>query len=157
MLGTDQKQQENQKKEHQTKQDRLHIKNNATYCCPGKVTVPVKYLDRYQKNTYGTTAWKGSYGRRLQVENCNSILKDKGGLQPRWCRALGLAPRFIATVMMCVALGMRVTHPDLDDSRNPVDEEPVNDEDETGTDPQQEPPAELGDSQSEDRSRDGPV
>ena len=135
----------------------IHIKNNATYCCPGKVTVPVKYLDRYQKNTYGTTAWKRSYGRRLQVENCNSILKDKGGLQPRWCRALGLAPRFIATVMMCVALGMRVTHPDLDDSRNPVDEEPLNDEDETGTDPQQEPPSELGDSQSEDRSRDGPV
>ena len=143
----------------------IHIKNNATYCCPGKVTVPVKYLDRYQKAPYGTTAWKGSYGRRLQIENCNSILKDKGGLQSRWCRALGLAPRFVAIVMLCVAVGMRATRPDLDDSRNPVDEEILNeedeellnDEDETGTDPQQEPPSGLGDSQSEDRSRDGPV
>ena len=113
--------------------------------------------DRYQKTPYGTTAWKGSYGRCLQVENCNSILKDKGGLQSRWCRALRLAPRFVAIVMMCVAVGMRVTRPDLDDSRNPVDEELLNDEDETGTDPQQEPPSGLGDSQSEDRSRDGPV
>ena len=45
--------------------------DDAEFCCPGRVTVPVKYLDRYQSIPYGTTAHKKSYNRRNQIENLN--------------------------------------------------------------------------------------
>ena len=49
--------------------------DDAEFCCPGRVTVPVKYLDRYQSIPYGTTAHKKSYNRRNQIENLNGILR----------------------------------------------------------------------------------
>ena len=85
----------------------IHIKTNATYCCPGKVTIPVENLDYYQRHPYGTTAWEQSYGRRNQIENLNGILKDKNGLSDGWCRAFRNEPRFIGAVMLGVAHMMR--------------------------------------------------
>ena len=89
----------------------IHIKNNEAYCCPGKVTIGVEKLDYYQKIPYGTTAWKQSYGRRPQIENLNSILKDKNGLSDGWCRAFRNEPRFIGSVMLGVAHMMRENKP----------------------------------------------
>ena len=83
--------------------------DDAEYCCPGRVTVPVEYLDRYQSIPYGTTAWKKSYGRRNQIENLNGILRNKGSLDDRWCHALGNSARFIGSVMLGVAHLLRET------------------------------------------------
>ena len=81
--------------------------DEAEYCCPGRVTIPVKYLDRYQPIPYGTTAHHQSYSRRNQIENLNGMVKGDGGLDDGWCRALGIAPRFIAALMVIVAHQMR--------------------------------------------------
>ena len=85
--------------------------DDAEYCCPGRVTIAVKYLDRYQSIPYGTTAHYESCGRRNQIENLNGILRNKGGLEDRWCHALGVAARFVGSVMMCVAYLLRETKP----------------------------------------------
>ena len=89
-----------------------------------------------------------------------SILRDKGGLEDKWCRSLGLGPRLVGSLMMTVAHGMRQTRPDWANGyHSPIDEELLHDEDETetGTSPQQEQPSGLGDGQSVNRSRDGPA
>ena len=36
--------------------------DNSEWCCPGRVTVPVEHLDRFQSIPYGTTAWRQSQG-----------------------------------------------------------------------------------------------
>ena len=67
--------------------------DDAEYCCPGRVTVPVEYLDRYQSIPYGTTAWKKSYGRRNQIENLNGILvQQRRPGRPVVSRPRGLRP-----------------------------------------------------------------
>ena len=43
------------------------------------------------------SAWKPSYRRRLQIENLTGMLRDKGGLEDKWCRSLGLGARFVGT------------------------------------------------------------
>ena len=119
--------------------------DDAEYCCPGKVTVPLAELDHYQSIPYGTTAWKKSYNRRNQIENLNGMLRDKGGLEDRWCRSLEIGARFVGSLMMAVAHGMRETRPEWTNGHdNPFDEELLDDEDE-------------GDGQPVDRSRDGPA
>ena len=87
--------------------------DDAEYCCLGRVTIPVKHLDRYQSIPYGTTAWKQSYRRRLQIENLNGILRNEGGLEDKWCHSLGLGARFIGSVMMGVAYLLRETKESL--------------------------------------------
>ena len=83
--------------------------DGATYCCPGRVTIPVKYLDRYQSIPPGTTAWRDSDNRRNQIENLMGILRSKGGLDDRWCHALGDGARFVGAVMLGVAYLLRET------------------------------------------------
>lgn len=133
--------------------------DDAEYCCPGKVTIPLAELDHYQSIPYGTTAWKKSYNRRNQIENLNGMLRDKGALEDKWCRSLGLGARFVGSVMVTVAHGMRETRPEWANGRNnPIDEELLDDEDdEIGTAPESGPPSGLGDGQPVDRSRDGPA
>ena len=132
--------------------------DDSEYCCPGRVTVPVKYLDRYQSIPYGTTAWKKSKDRRNQVENLNGILRNEGGLDDRWCRALGDGARFVGSVMMGVAyllgetkLAYLKSKDDNDDS-DPSDAnevvEPDDVDDESTPDSEGHNPG--------DRSRDGP-
>ena len=58
------------------------------YCCKGTLTIPVEELDTYQHIPFGTPAWKKRYGGRGQIENLNSLVKDKGSLEDGWCRAL---------------------------------------------------------------------
>lgn len=126
----------------------VHRKDDAEYCCPGRVTISVKNLDRYQPIPYGTTAHYLSYSRRNQVENLNGMVKDKGGLDDGWCRALGIAPRFIAALMVIVAHQMReikawlIDNPDLTD-----DNDAETDTDQNDTD---------NPIRQTDRSRDGP-
>lgn len=122
--------------------------DNAEYCCPGRVTIPVEYLDRYQSIPYGTTAHGQSYGRRNQVENLNGMVKDKGGLDDEWCRALGIAPRFIAALMLIVAHQMREIKAWLNDNPDPPDN--TNTETETGQHDIDDPVRQTS------RSRDGP-
>ena len=83
--------------------------DGATHCCPGRVTVPVEYLDRFQSLTYGTTAWRDSDNRRNQIENLMGILRSKGGLDDRWCHALGDGARFVGAMMLAVAYLLRET------------------------------------------------
>ena len=104
--------------------------DQAEYCCPGKVTIPVKELDHYQSIPYGTTAWKKSYNRRNQIENLNGMLRDKGGLEDKWCRSLGFGARLVGSVMMLVAHGLRETRPEWASSKSSIDEELLDDEDE---------------------------
>ena len=134
--------------------------DDAEHCCPGRVTVPVEYLDRYQSIPYGTTAWKKSYGRRNQIENLNGILCNKGGLDDRWCHALGDAARFVGSVMLGVAHLMRETKQDWLNANGPsedaIDPDPPGDE----ANPEQADDESPPHSQEQDfteRSRDGPA
>ena len=134
--------------------------DDAEYCCPGRVTVPVEYLDRYQSIPYGTTAWKKSYGRRNQIENLNGILRNKGGLEDRWCHALGNSARFIGSVMLGVAHLLRETKQAWlnanGNSEDAIDPDPPGDE----ANPEQADDESPPHSQEQDfteRSRDGPA
>lgn len=135
--------------------------DGAEYCCPGRVTIPVKELDRYQPIPFGTTAWKEGYSRRNQIENLNGILKGKGGLDDDWCRAPNLAPRFLGAVALAVAFFIGENKQDwLNDNQcevldalNGDDPEPVHDESTPHTQ-RHETTERSGD--IVERSRDGP-
>ena len=133
--------------------------DDAEYCCPGRVTVPVKHLDRFNPIPFGTNAWKESYSRRNQIENLNGILRDKGGLDDKWCRSLGKGARFVGSVMMGAAFLLRETKQTWQasnggDSEAPDDEaEPKSDQPSTD----EISPDETDTGQSDDRPRDGPV
>ena len=142
----------NRKAPHITRTD------GATYCCPGRVTVPVEHLDRYQPIPHGTTAQKKSCNRRNQIENLNGILRNKGGLEDKWCHALGDAARFVGSVMMGIAFLLRETKQAwLND--NGGDHSPEgsdgNDEADPGNTGDEPTPQSKG-RNSADRSRDGP-
>ena len=79
------------------------------YCCDGTVLIKLKYLDNYQRCPYGTWAWKTDYNGRNPSENSNSMLKDRGGLDKRSCRAFGLAAHTIAAVMLAVIHNLQQT------------------------------------------------
>ena len=132
--------------------------DDTEFCCPGRVTIPVDELDHYQVIPYGTTAWKQSYNRRNQIENLNGMLRNKGGLADGWCRALGIGPRFIGSVMILVAHGMRETRQEWSNNHTTLDEELLDDDEhENSADPDNGPPLGPEDSQPVDRSRDGPA
>ncbi|MCQ3804295.1 MAG: hypothetical protein OXC98_01080 [bacterium] len=81
---------------------------DAEYCCQGTVTITVEKLDTYQLVPYGTPAWKKSYkSRRVQIENLNGIVKEKGGLKDGWCRAFGLAAHNLGLLALLVAHNLR--------------------------------------------------
>ena len=110
------------------------------YCCKGRrVTVTVDQRQRAQTVPFGTPAWKKTYAVRNQVENANSILKDKGGLAPDWCRSLNLMRRKIATLMLIVAHNLRQWRKISD--THPLPEPPPDDID-PDTDPEIGPGAE---------------
>lgn len=76
------------------------------YCCEGLVTLDADQIDNYQTVPYGTYAWQRSYGRRNQVENTNSRLRDKGALEPGACRGLGLIARTICALAVAVTYNL---------------------------------------------------
>ena len=98
----------------------LHTTNPDT-CCHGLAVLSVDQLDAYQKIPYGTTAWQHSYGRRNQIENANSRLKDKGGLKAGWIRAFGRTPHYIgATALVAVYNLALIPETEHDDAATPA-------------------------------------
>ena len=101
----------NAKTRSRSKRSRRDAPYGATidqeYCCKGTLTIPVEELDTYQHIPFGTLAWKKSYGRRLQIENLNSLVKDKGGLKDGWCRALGEAAHNFGLLALLIAHNLR--------------------------------------------------
>ena len=77
------------------------------YCCKGTITIPVEKLDTYQHIPFGTPAWKKRYGGRLQIENLNSLVKNDGGLEDGWCRALGQAAFNFGLLVLLIAHNLR--------------------------------------------------
>ena len=73
-------------------------------------------LDNYQNVPYGTAAWQRSYGRRNQVENTNSRLRDKGALEPGACRALGVIARTICALAAAVTYNLALAPAETPDS-----------------------------------------
>ena len=78
-------------------------------CCHGKVSIPADLLDAYQDIPFGTPAWKRSYGRRNPIEKTISMIKDKGGLKPGWCRSFGLAAHTIGVLALAIAHNLKQT------------------------------------------------
>ena len=133
--------------------------DDTEYCCPGRVTVPIKYLDRFNPIPFGTTASKKSYNRRNQIENLNGILRDKGGLDDKWCRALGDGARFVGSVMMGVAFLLGETKKAWQDSNSNDPEALDSNETESNSDQpntHETPPEQTDTGQSDNQSRDGP-
>ncbi|MDE0231065.1 MAG: hypothetical protein OXI56_01250 [bacterium] len=105
-----------------------HVANiDQEYCCNGTITIPVEQLDTYQRIPFGTPAWKKSYGRRMQIENLNSLVKNDGGLKDGWCRALGQAAFNFGLLALLVAHNLRQpnnfdndTEPDPDGEQPPT-------------------------------------
>ena len=93
------------------------------YCCQGTVTIPVEELDTYQHIPFGTPAWKKSYGRRLQIENLNSLVKNDGGLEDGWCRALGQAAHNFGLLALLIAHNLRQPN-NFDHDDEPHSEQP---------------------------------
>lgn len=79
------------------------------HCCGGMVSIGVDKLDAYQDLPFGTPAWKRSYGRRNPSEKTISMVKDKGGLTPGWCRAFGLAAHTIGALALAIAHNLKQT------------------------------------------------
>ena len=77
------------------------------YCCQGTITIPVEKLDTYQHIPFGTPAWKKRYGGRMQIENLNSLVKNDGGLEDGWCRALGQAAHNFGLLALLIAHNLR--------------------------------------------------
>ena len=85
----------------------LPIEN--TQCCHGMVSITADLLDASQDIPFGTPAWKRSYGRRNPSEKTISMIKDKGGLTPGWCRAFGLAAHTIGVLALAIAHNLKQT------------------------------------------------
>ena len=98
------------------------IDDEYEYCCHGTITIPVEKLDTYQHIPYGTPAWKKSYGRRLQIENLNSLIQNDGGLEDGWCRALGQAAYNFGLLALLIAHNLR--QPNNFDNENEPDGKP---------------------------------
>ena len=81
-------------------------------CCKGLATIPYDMLDRWQSIPWGTRAWKKSYGRRLQVENVNSMVKANGGLAGEFCRAHGVGAHYLAVLAAAVVHNLRLAMTD---------------------------------------------
>ena len=94
------------------------------YCCQGTVTIPVEELDTYQHIPFGTPAWKKSYGRRLQIENLNSLVKNDGGLKDGWCRALGQAAFNFGLLALLIAHNLRQPNNFDNEEEKPDSEQP---------------------------------
>ncbi len=94
------------------------------YCCKGTITIPVEKLDTYQHIPFGTPAWKKRYGRRLQIENLNSLVKNDGGLKDGWCRALGQAAHNFGLLALLIAHNLRQPNNFDHDEEEPDSEQP---------------------------------
>ena len=95
------------------------------YCCNGTITIPVEKLDTYQDIPFGTPAWKKRYGRRMQIENLNSLVKNDGGLKDGWCRALGKAAHNFGLLALLIAHNLRQPNNfDHDNEEEPDREQP---------------------------------
>ncbi|MCQ3803470.1 MAG: hypothetical protein OXC98_04995 [bacterium] len=92
------------------------------YCCNGTITIPVEKLDTYQRIPFGTAAWKKSYGRRLQIENLNSLVKNDGALEDGWCRAFGKAAHNFG--LLAVLLAHNLRQPNNFDNEDETSSEP---------------------------------
>ena len=79
-----------------------HMPIKDKHCCQGMVSITADKLDAYQDIPYGTTAWKQSYGRRNPSEKTFSMIKDKGGLKPGWCRSFGLAAHTLGALALAI-------------------------------------------------------
>ena len=79
------------------------------YCCDGMITLGVEQLDNYQRHAYGTTDWAAAYAARNPVEGVNGMIKDDGSLDPRSCRAFGLAAHTLAVLMGAVIHNLKQT------------------------------------------------
>ena len=73
------------------------------------VSITADKLDAYQDIAYGTPAWKQSYGRRNPSEKTFSMIKDKGGLKPGWCRSFGLAAHTLGALALAIAHNLKQT------------------------------------------------
>ena len=73
------------------------------------MTIEIEKLDFYQKNPYGTPAWRASYGRRNIVETANSTLKPDKGREIGRCQAFGLAANTMASIALAVAHNLKLT------------------------------------------------
>lgn len=69
-------------------------------------------LDHWQRIPWGTKAWKTSYGRRVQVENGNGMLKAKGRLSNLFCRSRGLGAHLVATLALAIAHNLNLAKTD---------------------------------------------
>ena len=85
------------------------LRTEDEYCCEGMVSIPVDKLDSVQDIPSGTPAWKKSYGRRNPSEKTISMIKDKGGLTPGWCRAFGLAAHTIGALALAITHNLKQT------------------------------------------------
>lgn len=101
---------------------------------------------------------RGEPNRRNQIENLNGILRNKGGLEDRWCHVFGDAARFVGSEMMGVAYLLRETKLDWLNSTNGDrgSEDPDGDNETASGDLDDEPVPQLVGDNSADRSRDGP-
>ena len=93
------------------------------HCCKGTITIPVEQLDTYQHIPFGTPAWQKRYGGRLQIENLNSLVKDKGSLEDGWCRALGQAAHNFGLLALLIAHNLRQPN-NFDHDDEPHSEQP---------------------------------
>ena len=82
-------------------------------------------LDYWQPIPLGTKRWKASYNRRLQVENVNSMVQEKGGLDAELCRVRGLGPHTLAALAVSIAHNLKQAKKDpyADDANDDTGED----------------------------------
>ena len=83
------------------------------WCCNGSINISIDDLDWWQPLSWGTTAHYRVYkGGRSRIENCNSILRDKEGLDCESCRSSGIRAHSIAVLALAVVNNVQLAAAD---------------------------------------------
>ena len=83
------------------------------YCCDGFISVNVEDLDWYQPVPWGTRAHDPLYDwGRSRIENNNSILRNKGGISGKACRASLTPAHNMAALALAVVNNVQLADAD---------------------------------------------
>ncbi len=103
---------ENPNAEHLIAETTVDENGEPLYCCESTtIHITAKQARHFQLPPYGTRAHRIAAGYRNPVEGSNSIVKDKGGLEPGWCRMFGRSAQLFGGLMLVLAHNMGIRSP----------------------------------------------
>ena len=82
------------------------------HCCESTtICINPREARHFQLPPYGTKAHRKASGYRNPAEKSNSSIKDKGGLEPGWCRMFRLPAQLLGGLMLVLAHNLGIRDP----------------------------------------------